>query len=878
MSHAPASALAKPSKPRSFLAATMGILLSLMLCPVAGLATLAHAGESASGMDAIDQAVQHPGDFQALVNGTTPSTTSIGIGDEVSLLATKALPRTFDLRHVDKNGDGAPENYVSSVKRQNPWGTCWAFGAIGAMEASIAYDSGLPSTELDLDLSERHLSYFTFNPLSEANGGNQSGEGFHLLADGPNAAFQGGSAAYAASMVSSGVGPVPEALVPYRGNNGIYVNKYNHPVIDGKAVDNEGNVLEDEPTDPVEYWSGDDWSVPDEDRFASALQIQHSNMLPETLKPVKDETGKVTGIEYDYAAMNAWKTELVNGHAIAIGFCADTSLPGQAITGKYINLDTWAHYTYDGSPMTHEVCIVGYDDNYSKENFNADHQPPASGAWIAKNSWGAATNEFPNTFDWGINGSGYFYISYYDTSLTKPETFEFNVANSSTSDEFLIGQYDYMPSVETPDISSSTPIYMANAFTAPDNIALRALSTQTATANTTVTYDLYRLNPGYASPTDGTLVASVTESYPYAGYHRVDLDRSYPFAAGTPLSIVVTTKRADGTYEICYDRGISELGVDVTLLGGLAYGTDYSKVYNFYAEGVINPGESFVGTTDDGTRWIDWSAYIDGQVQDSLNKLEALGILDAVKTKNLDTFRAVSQPDNMAALRAADNFPIKFYAEHLEDELPFTDLGFGPGETPHWAALDGHIGKVYHDGLMSGYADENGVPTSQFGPNDPVTRAQVASTLFKLGGPTDKATLSALAVSETKFLDVAADAWYASAMKWAEQKGVFSGTATDEGVYARPDDPITREELATVLYRYGITQKADISDNPDTTYRTAPDAASVSEWATTGMEWAFDHGIMTGYGSTGALGPQNHATRGEYAKMLINAIATYPTA
>lgn len=44
----------------------------------------------------------------------------------------------------------------------------------------------------------------------------------------------------------------------------------------------------------------------------------------------------------------------------------------------------------------HAVTIVGWDDSYSKENFNAEHQPPADGAWIVKNSWGAESNEFPN--------------------------------------------------------------------------------------------------------------------------------------------------------------------------------------------------------------------------------------------------------------------------------------------------------------------------------------------------------------------------------------------------------------------------------------------------------------------------------------------------
>ena len=63
-----------------------------------------------------------------------------------------------------------------------------------------------------------------------------------------------------------------------------------------------------------------------------------------------------------------------------IGFFADVSRPGQDTEPLFINTDTWAHYTYGSQYANHAVTIVGWDDDYSRENFLAGHQPPHDGA------------------------------------------------------------------------------------------------------------------------------------------------------------------------------------------------------------------------------------------------------------------------------------------------------------------------------------------------------------------------------------------------------------------------------------------------------------------------------------------------------------------
>ena len=101
------------------------------------------------------------------------------------------LPEKYDLRNV--NG----KNYVSPVKLQNPWGTCWSFGGTAAAETSLAsskdFDYNNPENEWLLplyDLSEKHLAWFAFNPITEKSGRylEQVGEGYYSgIAEGDSA-------------------------------------------------------------------------------------------------------------------------------------------------------------------------------------------------------------------------------------------------------------------------------------------------------------------------------------------------------------------------------------------------------------------------------------------------------------------------------------------------------------------------------------------------------------------------------------------------------------------------------------------------------------------------------------------------------------------
>ncbi|MBQ2799190.1 MAG: hypothetical protein IJF09_07375, partial [Ruminiclostridium sp.] len=82
----------------------------------------------------------------------------------------QTLPEKYDLRDY---------GYVTPVKNQDPWGTCWSFSAIASVETSILSELGYTYEEYPLDLSERHLAWFSLNPIPEDSGHSQAGEGIY---------------------------------------------------------------------------------------------------------------------------------------------------------------------------------------------------------------------------------------------------------------------------------------------------------------------------------------------------------------------------------------------------------------------------------------------------------------------------------------------------------------------------------------------------------------------------------------------------------------------------------------------------------------------------------------------------------------------------
>ena len=146
----------------------------------------------------------------------------------------------------------------------------------------------------------------------------------------------------------------------------------------------------------------------------------------------------------------------------------------------------------------------------------------------------------------------------------------------------------------------------------------------------------------------------------------------------------------------------------------------------------------------------------------------------------------------------------------------------------------------------------NGYPNGQFGPNDNISRAEFAQIIYNKAGRPDAGT--------SMFTDVKAGQWYANAVTWAAQQKVVSGIGNDQFA---PNRDISREELATMLWRYAGNPK------PVNATLNFKDAGKVSTFAKEAMLWAKENKIVNGKGN-GILDPKGKATRAETAQMLMN--------
>ena len=175
--------------------------------------------------------------------------------------------------------------------------------------------------------------------------------------------------------------------------------------------------------------------------------------------------------------------------------------------------------------------------------------------------------------------------------------------------------------------------------------------------------------------------------------------------------------------------------------------------------------------------------------------------------------------------------------------LPFTDVTAGAW---YYEAVE----YVYENGLMQGTA-----PTV-FQPGGTTTRAMIVQILYNKEGKPDAAYSGA-------YTDVAEDKWYTPAVEWASGEGIVSGNGN--GTFA-PNDSVTREQMAIMLYNYAAYAGYDTSIRGDVSVFS--DGASVHDWAAEAMSWAVGVGVLRG--SNDKLNPLGTATRAEVAQVLTN--------
>ena len=173
---------------------------------------------------------------------------------------------------------------------------------------------------------------------------------------------------------------------------------------------------------------------------------------------------------------------------------------------------------------------------------------------------------------------------------------------------------------------------------------------------------------------------------------------------------------------------------------------------------------------------------------------------------------------------------------------PFTDVS-----EKDWFYNDAMF--VYKNGLMLGTSK------TLFSPHGTVTRGMMATILWRMEG-------SLAPKDENSFTDVEAGRWYADAITWTTENGIFAGYSKDK---FSPDDPITREQLTAIFYRYADYKgyKLTITGNLD----KFEDADKITDYAKMVMQWAVGNGLIKGK-SENLLDPQGTATRAEISAML----------
>ena len=174
---------------------------------------------------------------------------------------------------------------------------------------------------------------------------------------------------------------------------------------------------------------------------------------------------------------------------------------------------------------------------------------------------------------------------------------------------------------------------------------------------------------------------------------------------------------------------------------------------------------------------------------------------------------------------------------------------------------DVDITQWYHEGidyvLLAGLF--KGTSETTFEPNAAMTRAMLVTVLHRLEGTP--------VTTGNPFSDVASGNWYTDAVTWANAKGIVKGY--DASTFGT-NDFITREQLATILYRYAQYKGYDVSVGEDTNILSYEDAGNVSEYAIPAVQWACGAGIMQGAGAK--LDPHGNATRAQVAAMLMRFI------
>lgn len=449
-------------------------------------------------------------------------TTESSAGNADSRKKTSNIPASYDLRSV---------NAVSAIKNQGITGCCWAFAAIKSIESNLVL-KGLADNN-SLDLSENHLAWYTYHPSTVKddplyNEGISYSKSFFGNSDEYN---EGGTADLATFTLARWSGVVTEEAAPFTGDSD---NEITEMIRTMKEKNEELRYLND---------------------YILTDSVCYDNATQDELK----ETIMTTGaIDLSYYHNQTYFNTNTNSYY-------QTELIGKAALNN----------------ANHSVNIIGWDDNYPKENFYPS-TPSSDGAWLIANSYG---DDFAD--------GGYSWISYNEPSLT--EFYSYSATTSDTYDNNY--QYDGFGWSSSVADTNASYTQGGNIFTAnsESDQNLTAVGIYTLTDNQPYTIYIYRaVTPGY--PASGQLTAAISGTQKYPGYHTVTFDSPVSLKANEHFSVIIS-----------YDRNDENTGY-IPLEGSGEKGLLYDATYH------SNTGESFIFNSST-SEWIDTNSK---KLRDSL--------------------------------------------------------------------------------------------------------------------------------------------------------------------------------------------------------------------------------------------------------------------
>ena len=375
---------------------------------------------------------------------------------------------------------------LPDVRDQGSYGVCWAFSTISLIETNLIKNNLVSN---DIDLSELHLVNYTYNCVNDPLGG-----------------LEGDINKFDTSYGS---------VMQYGGNVEMAANS---------LLDWEGAVNEDVVPYTIEY----------------VRQVEN-NQLDDSLAYGKDVAHVQNFYRVNTTSKEDVKKAVMDYGAVSISYWSDQSSDWST---KYYNSLTAAYYCPEGRTTNHAVNIVGWDDDYSSDNFAT--KPEGNGAWIVRNSWGSEYGK-----------DGYFYLSYYDKSIysvgyTLEAELSDNYNNNYQYDGAML--YGYMGYGGSNKYS--------NIFEAKANLGgsenIKAVSFMTGSStNLNYTVSVYTNLSDDTNPESGTLAAQKSGVTTYDGMYTVVLDSSVNINEGKKFSVVVEVNSNSGkTAYLAYERSM----------------------------------------------------------------------------------------------------------------------------------------------------------------------------------------------------------------------------------------------------------------------------------------------------------------------------------